>query len=179
MSADAPRVDAQTTKDQAPDEQALDARDEQYLLQAIALSAKARQRGNRPFGAVIVAPDGQILAEAWNANGETGDCTAHAEVSAVRIASQQHGRESLAHSTIYSSGEPCVMCAGAIFWANISRVVFGIDAVRLRSFRGSRADQVDLEMSCREVFAASSRPIECLGPALIEAAAQPHQAAWK
>ncbi|GAA5235526.1 nucleoside deaminase [Verticiella sediminum] len=162
-----------------PPEQALNARDGTYLRQAIALSVTARERGNRPFGAVIVADDGEVLAEAWNANGETGDCTAHAETSAVREASRRHGRERLAGSTIYSSGEPCVMCAGAIFWGNIGRVVFGIDAVRLRAFRGSRTDQVDIEMSCREVFAASTLPIECLGPALIEEAGAPHRGAWK
>lgn len=162
----------------APDEQALDARDARYLLHAITLSAQARARGNRPFGALIVADDGTVLAEACNANGETGDCTAHAETSAVRLASQQHSRERLAASTIYSSGEPCVMCAGAIFWANIGRVVYGIDAVRLRAFRGSRGDQIDLHMSCREVFAASTRPIACVGPALLKEASAPHVGAW-
>lgn len=160
-------------------EEALDTRDGTYLRQAIALSLTARERGNRPFGAVIVAADGEVLAQAWNVNGETGDCTAHAETSAVRMASQQHARDRLADSTIYSSGEPCVMCAGAIFWANISRVVFGIDAVRLRAFRGDLGDQIDIEMSCRDVFAASTRPIQCIGPALIEQASAPHVGAWK
>lgn len=162
-----------------PAEEALDAHDATYLRQAIALSWRARERGNRPFGAVIVGRDGQVLAEASNANGETGDCTAHAETSAVRAASQMHGREGLAGSTIYSSGEPCVMCAGAIFWGNIRRVVFGIDAERLRAFRGDLPDQVDLRMSCREVFASASRPPACVGPALIEEASAAHVGAWR
>lgn len=150
-----------------------------YLRQAIALSSVARQRGNRPFGAVIIAADGQVLAEAWNSNGETGDCTAHAETSAIRIASPQHSRERLAEATLYSSGEPCLMCAGAIFWSGIRRVVFGIDAVRLRVFRGEPAEQRDVELSCRDVFAASPHPIECIGPALVEEASEPHQGFWK
>ena len=162
-----------------PDAEPLDARDAIYLRQAIALSWRARERGNRPFGAVIVGRDGQILAEASNANGETGDSTAHAETSAVRAASQVYGREGLAGSTLYSSGEPCVMCAGAIFWGNIDRVVFGIDAERLRAFRGDLPDQVDLRMSCREVFAAASRPPLCVGPALIDEASAAHEGAWR
>ncbi len=162
-----------------PAEVPLDERDGRYLRQAIALADKARARGNRPFGAVIVAADGTLLAEAWNANGETGDCTAHAETSAIRIASPAHGRDTLAGATLYSSGEPCVMCAGAIFWSNIGRVVYGIDAERLRAFRGERQDQRDAELSCRDVFDASPHPIDCIGPALIDEASASHVGAWK
>ncbi len=162
-----------------PAEVPLDERDGRYLRQAIALADKARARGNRPFGAVIVAADGTLLAEAWNANGETGDCTAHAETSAIRIASPAHGRDTLAEATLYSSGEPCVMCAGAIFWSNIGRVVYGIDAERLRAFRGERQDQRDAELSCRDVFDASPHPIDCIGPALIDEASASHVGAWK
>jgi len=162
-----------------PAEVPVDERDGRYLRQAIALADKARARGNRPFGAVIVAADGTLLAEAWNANGETGDCTAHAETSAIRVASPAHGRDTLAEATLYSSGEPCVMCAGAIFWSNIGRVVYGIDAERLRAFRGERQDQRDAELSCRDVFDASPHPIACIGPALIDEASASHVGAWK
>lgn len=160
-------------------EAALDERDGKYLRQAITLADKARARGNRPFGALIVGADGSVLAEAWNSTGENGDCTAHAETSAVRLASPAHSRDALAGATLYSSAEPCVMCAGAIYWANIGRVVYGIDAVRLRMFRGERLDQRDAELSCRDVFNSSPHPIECVGPALIEESSTSHQGAWK
>ena len=88
-------------------------------------------------------------------------------------------REVLAGATIYASGEPCVMCAGAIFWANIGRVVFGIDAERLRVFSGEHGDQRDAELSCRDVFRASPHPIECIGPALVDEAGAAHVGAWK
>lgn len=162
-----------------PQESALDERDGLYLRRAIAMADLARVRGNRPFGALIVAADGRVLAEAYNANGESGDCTAHAELSAIRLASPLHDREALSGATLYSSAEPCVMCAGAIFWSAIGRVVYGIDAVRLRAFRGERLDQKDAELSCRDVFGASSHAIECIGPALIGEAAASHQGAWK
>lgn len=160
-------------------ESPLNERDGRYLRRAIALSRVATERGNRPFGAVIVGADNQVLAEVWNSNGETGDCTAHAEVNAVREVSPKVGREILAGATLYSSAEPCVMCAGAIFWSNIGRVVFGIDAERLRVFRGERAEQRDAELSCRDVFNSSPHPIECVGPALVAEASEAHMGSWK
>jgi len=163
-----------------PEEATLDERDGRYLRKAIAWSHAGRRNGNRPFGAVIVSAEGEVLAEAYCATTETGDVTAHAETSAVRkLADRRVARELLAGATIYSSGEPCVMCAGAIFWANIGRVVFGIDAERLRVFRGEHGDQRDAELSCRDVFVASPHRIECIGPALIDEAGAAHIGAWK
>ena len=163
----------------APPEAVLDERDGAYLRQAIAWSQVARERGNRPFGAIVVAADGRVLAEAWCNTAETGDCTGHAETNAVRQLGSAVDRKTLANATLYSSAEPCVMCAGAIFWSNIGRVVFGIDAVSLRVFRGERPEQRDAELSCRDVFDASPHPIECVGPALIDEARLAHQGFWK
>ena len=157
----------------------LDDADATYLRQAIAWSRTARERGNRPFGAVVISREGNLLAEAYCNTSETLDCTGHAETNAVRLVSPAYSRDVLATATIYSSGEPCVMCAGAIFWSGIGRVVFGIDAVRLRVFRGERGEQRDAKLSCRDVFAASPHPIECIGPALIEEASAPHVGFWK
>ena len=162
-----------------PAEQPVAERDATYLRQAIELSRTARQRGNRPFGSVIVAPDGTVLGAGWNSNGESGDCTAHAEVQAIREACQRHDRAALEQATLYASGEPCVMCAGAIFWANIRRVVYGIDDQRLRVFRGERLDQRDVELSCRDVFRDAPFAVECTGPSLVNEASQPHVGAWK
>jgi tRNA(Arg) A34 adenosine deaminase TadA len=150
-----------------------------YLRRAIALGAETGRRGNRPFGAVIVSAAGEVLGEGMNDNTTSGDCTAHAEINALRGASPRHGRDALAQATMYASGEPCVMCAGAIFWSNIRRVVFGIDAVGLRVFRATQAGAGDVVMSCRDVFAAAPHPIEAIGPALADEAAAPHRAFWK
>lgn len=157
----------------------LNERDATYMREAIRWSQVARDRGNRPFGAVVVADDGRVLSEAWNNTSETGDCTGHAETTAIRQLAGKADRDTLAQATLYSSAEPCVMCAGAIFWSNIGRVVFGIDAVALRVFRGERAEQRDVELSCRDVFASSPHPIECIGPVLGDEAAVPHQGFWK
>ena len=162
-----------------PEQAALGDADATSLRQAIAWSRTARERGNRPFGAVVVSQQGQVLAETYCNTSETLDCTGHAETNAVRLVSPMFSRDVLATATIYSSGEPCVMCAGAIFWSGIGRVVFGIDAVRLRDFRGERVEQRDAELSCRDVFAASPHPIECIGPALVDEASAPHGGFWK
>ena len=157
----------------------LDERDSRYLRKAIAWSHAARRRGNRPFGAVIVGADGTVLCEAANTTAETNDRTAHAETNAIRmLAGLGLAREQLAGGTMYASGEPCVMCAGAIFCAGIGRVVFGVDAVRLRTFRAGLPHQRDLELSCRDVFRASPHPIACLGPALLDEASAAHVGGW-
>jgi tRNA(adenine34) deaminase len=139
----------------------------------------ARERGNRPFGAVVVSSTGEVLIESYCNTTETGDCTGHAETNAVRQLSPKVSREVLASSTLYSSAEPCVMCAGAIFWSGIGRVIFGIDAVRLRVFRGEVAEQKDAELSCRDVFDASPRAIECIGPVMLDECSAPHIGFWK
>lgn len=156
----------------------LDDRDAACLRRAIELAHLASTRHNRPFGALIAAADGRVLGEAWNDTAETGDCTGHAEVNALRKAAPAHPRETFAGATMYASGEPCVMCAGAIFWSGIRRVVFGLDAVRLRDFRLRHAGAGDLELSCRQVFDASPEPIEVIGPALVDEATAPHTAYW-
>ena len=96
-----------------PAEQPLGDPDASYLRRAIEMSRVARTRGNRPFGAVIASADGRVLAEVINSNVESGDCTAHAEVNALREATPKFPRDLLAGATMYASGEPCVMCAGA------------------------------------------------------------------
>lgn len=170
---------ATAMQDTLPAEQQLNEQDGAYLRQAIALSLKARERGNRPFGSLIVASDGTVLGQGWNSNSESGDCTAHAEVQAIRDACRSHGRQAMETATIYASGEPCVMCAGAIFWANLRRVVYGIDDQRLRVFRGERLDQRDVELSCRDVFRAAPFEVQCMGPSLIKEASAVHVGAWK
>ncbi|MBP6901902.1 MAG: nucleoside deaminase [Burkholderiaceae bacterium] len=160
-------------------EQSLEAADAAALRRAIALSDQAASLGSRPFGAVIVAADGRWLAEGHNNNAASGDCTAHAEVMALRQAAAAGlRREQLAGATMVASGEPCVMCAGAIFWSGLRRVVFGIDAERLRGYRRLQPGAADLLLSCRQVFEASDEPFNVIGPALLDEAAAPHDRFW-
>lgn len=152
----------------------LDERDALHLRQAIRLSAQARARGNKPFGAVITSADGTVLAEAGNTGTETRDFTAHAEMNALRAVGPAHPREVLAGATLYASGEPCAMCAGAIFWSGIARVVFALDIEGQR--RAGKPAEVAL--SCRDVLQAAPRPITVLGPCLADEAFEAFKDAW-
>ena len=163
----------------APIPALLNPTDEHFMREANRWALTARERGNRPFGSVVVSSEGEVLVQAYCNTTETGDCTGHAETNAVRQLSPRVSREVLATSTLYSSAEPCVMCAGAIFWSGIGRVIFGIDAVRLRVFRGEVAEQKDAELSCRDVFDASPRTIECIGPVMLDECSAPHNGFWK
>ncbi|WP_086911563.1 nucleoside deaminase [Acidovorax carolinensis] len=149
-----------------------------FLRQAIAWACTARARGNHPFGAVVAGADGMLLAEAYCTTTESGDPTGHAEMNALRQLSRHLTREARAHATLYTSAEPCAMCAAAIFWSGIGRVVFGIDSQRLRSFHSNRHAQRDLDLSCRDVLATATHPVECLGPALLEESSAPHTGFW-
>ncbi|VTU22751.1 nucleoside deaminase [Variovorax sp. PBL-E5] len=160
-----------------PAEVQLDERDGRYLRKAIVWSHAARRRGNRPFGALVVSATGEVLAEAYCNTAETGDLTGHAELNVVRMLSERKlPSEEMAGATLYASGEPCVMCAGAIFWSDIGRVVFGIDGARLRAFRGDARDGV---LSCRDILQSSPHAVECIGPALLDEASAAHVGAWE
>ncbi|NML16599.1 nucleoside deaminase [Azohydromonas caseinilytica] len=152
----------------------LDERDAKHLRHAIRLSAEARQRGNAPYGAVVVGADGIVLAEARNTGAETDDFTAHAEMNALRLLGGRHPRELLAGATVYASGEPCAMCAGAIFWSGIGRVVFALDI----EGQQRTGKPPEIALSCRQILGAAPRRIEVVGPCLAQEAARPYQGMW-
>lgn len=157
-----------------------DENDLRCLRQAIALSEQVKARGKHPFAALIVDEKGEVLAEAGNAFGwPDGDATGHAELVAVREASRKFPPERLAKATLFSSAEPCAMCAGAIYWSGISRVVYALSEERLLSLTGNHPENPTLSLPCREVFARGHRTVEVVGPLLEEEAAIPHQDFWR
>ena len=93
------------------------------MRRAIALSEESVKNGGGPFGAVI-ARNGEIVAEASNRVTLDHDPTAHAEVSAIRLAAQRLGTFNLSGCDIYTSCEPCPMCLGAIYWARLDNIYY-------------------------------------------------------
>ena len=91
---------------------------------AIDLALSARNKGNHPFGALLADENGHILLKAENTVVTESDCTGHAETNLMRLASRQYEADFLAKCSLYTSTEPCPMCAGAIFWGNVRRVVW-------------------------------------------------------
>ena len=149
-------------------EAVLDPTDALHLRAAIALSADARDAGNMPYGALLVAADSRVLAFVRNTQVSERDCTGHAETQLMREATHKFDAATLADSTVYSSGEPCAMCAGAMYWGGIRRVVYALSMARMHELGGPDGDE--LLLPCREVMARGMRPVEVTGPALQEEA---------
>ncbi len=98
--------------------------DEKYMSLALHEAQKALSEGEVPVGCIIVS-EGQIVGRGHNLTETLRDVTAHAEIQAITAASQTLGGKYLTDCTLYVTVEPCVMCAGAIGWAQIKRVVYG------------------------------------------------------
>lgn len=107
--------------------------DEQYMKQALQEAHKAFSEGEVPIGAVIVCR-GQVIARGHNLTERLHDVTAHAEMQAITAATEYLGGKYLTDCTLYVTVEPCVMCAGALGWSQIPRVVYGA-ADEKRGFR--------------------------------------------
>lgn len=101
--------------------------DHDYIAMALEEAEKAGERGEVPVGAVLVGPDGVMLARTGNRIIELQDATAHAEVLALRKGGGALGNERLIGTTLYVTLEPCAMCAGAISLARVSRLVFAAE----------------------------------------------------
>ena len=144
------------------------------------MSAEARAGGQHPFAALVVDECGEVLAEAQNeSRPPDGDPTRHAELLAASRAAGKFPSERLARATLYTSAEPCCMCAGAIYWANIRRVVYALSEVRLLELTGGNAENPTLSLPCREVFARGQRPVDIVGPLIEDEAAKPHEGFWR
>ena len=151
---------------------------ETFLRRAFAVAKRARTHGNHPFGAILVGRNGDVLFEVENGYMPDRDSTAHAERLLATQASKAHDPKFLAQCTLYTSAEPCAMCAGAIYWAGIGRVVFGMTERQLKTMTGNHDENPTMDLPCRTVFAAGQRPIEVIGPLLEDEAAALHAGAW-
>ncbi len=143
---------------------ALTATDLRLLRTAIALSAHARARGNQPYGALLADAEGKVRIESENTQVTDRDCTGHAELNLMREASRRFDVATLARCTVYASGEPCPMCAGAIYWGGVGRVVYALSVRSMADLAGEAADEIHL--GCAEVLARGTRAVQVDGPAL-------------
>lgn len=136
--------------------------DERFMRIALAEA----KRGDFPFGAVIVR-DGRVIARGRNLGRTNGDPTAHGEIVAIRRCLGSHGRDALKGSTLYTTGEPCAMCMGAILWCRVGRLVFAASVAQL----ATRIDQImvsSAELAEKTKFA----PIAITGGVLADEAMQ-------
>ena len=154
--------------------------DEALLRQAFDVARRSRAAGDHPFGSVLADGEGRLLMEQGNGyTSEGGDRTAHAERLLASRAARAYDLAFLAHCTLYTSAEPCAMCAGAIYWAGIGRVVYGQTEKALKAQTGAHEENPTLDLPCAIVFAAGQRPTEVVGPLLEDEAAQLQADFWK
>ena len=150
---------------------------QRHLRAANAVAQRALEAGHHPFGAVLVGPDHEtVLTEQGNV-----DTVNHAEAVLARMASHAWSADELWGCTLYTTVEPCCMCAGTMYWAHIGRLVYGMDERRLLQFTGNHAGNPTMDLPCRDVFAHGQKGIRVWGPVpAVEAEiAALHTAFWR
>jgi len=159
-------------------------KDVSFLRQTFTLAQETRQAGRHPFAAIVVDAAGEVIAEAGNNSlPPAGDPTQHAELVAAgqaarALAARKDSQAALAGCTLYTNAEPCAMCAGAIYWTGIGRVVYGISEQQLLSITGNHPENPTLSLPCRQVFAAGQRVTDVVGPCLEDEAVLVHEGFW-
>lgn len=142
--------------------------DEGFMRRAIEASRQAALAGHQPYGAVLVpAGASEVTAVATNSQAPGADPTGHAEMNLIRQVCASGHSASLRGATVYASGEPCPMCAAALYWAGIGRIVFGATIDRMGELCG---DASILRPGCGDLLRGSNRPVIVDGP-LLEAEA--------
>jgi len=130
------------------------------LRQANRVAEESLQQGHHPFGAVLVGPDHTTVLMAQG----NVDSVNHAESVLARNAAQRFSPAELWRCTLYTTVEPCAMCAGTQYWAHIGRVVYGMSEHRLLQITGNHAENPTLDLPCRDIFARGQKDIEVIGP---------------
>lgn len=152
-----------------------------YLRRANEVAKNACAEGNTPFGAILVDPEGNIILEQGNAERELHDATAHAEMTLASRASRMFDKAFLSRCTLYTTCEPCPMCSGGIYWANIGTVAYGISEKRLLELTGDDEKNPTFSMGAQKVFDAGQKKIRVLGPfeELADEIVEVHKGFWK
>lgn len=131
-----------------------------HLRRANAVARRAMDLGRHPFGAILVAPDGDtVLAEQGNV-----DTVNHAESVLARSAATNFTPEYLLHCTLVTTVEPCAMCAGTQYWANIGALVYGMTESRLLQLTGNHGENPTMNLPCRQVFERGQKAVHVIGP---------------
>ncbi len=167
----APDIAPNTTPNMTPEQVSC------HLRRANEVARRALAQGHHPFGAILVAPDGEtVLAEQGNV-----DAVNHAEAVLARMAADKYAPEFLWQCTLVTTVEPCAMCAGTQYWAHIGRLVYGMTERHLLELTGNHVENPTLDLPCRSVFAAGQKAIEVIGPVaeVVPEIAALHTAFWK
>lgn len=136
--------------------------DHYYIEKALELAYEAKEKGDNPFGSILVDAKGKILMEDMNTQIIDNDITAHPELKIAQRAAAKYDAEFLAECTMYNSAEPCTMCTGAIYWSGIGRIVYGISKSRLNELKTEGDGSI--RYSIHELLGNSAKSIKVVGP---------------
>jgi len=130
-----------------------------HLRAANAVAREAAEHGHHPFGCVLVGPDDRILMRQGNI-----DTVRHAETELARRAATAYSPEFLWTCTLVTTGEPCAMCTGTLYWANIGRLVYGYEETKLLALTGDHPANPTINLPSRTVLAAGQKNVDVHGP---------------
>jgi tRNA(Arg) A34 adenosine deaminase TadA len=148
-----------------------------HLRRANEVARDAAAKGRHPFGAILVAADGEtVLLEHGNV-----DAVNHAEAVLARVAAHRFDAAALWGCTLVTTVEPCAMCAGTQYWAHIGQLVYGVSERALLAITGDHAENPTLDLPCRDVFARGQKAIGVQGPfdEVGDEILAPHRAFWQ
>jgi tRNA(Arg) A34 adenosine deaminase TadA len=147
-----------------------------HLRAAGAVASEAMEHGHHPFAAILVGPDDRVLMRQANIG-----TVRHAETEIARRAADAYSAEFLWTCTMVTSVEPCAMCTGTLYWANIGRLVFGLEEVQVLALTGSNPLNPTLNLPSRTVLAAGQKAVEVHGPfpELEDELLAPHRSFWR
>lgn len=147
-----------------------------HLRAANAVARDAAVHGHHPFGAVLVGPDDAVLMRQANI-----DTVRHAETELARRAATAYSPDFLWSCTLVTTGEPCAMCTGTLYWANIGRLVYGYEETKLLELTGDHPANPTMNMASRTVLAAGQKNVAVHGPfpEIEDELLAPHRDFWR
>ena len=147
-----------------------------HLRAADEVAREAAAHGHHSFGCVLVGPDNRILMRQGNIN-----TVRHAETELCRRAAEAYPADFLWSCTLVSTGEPCAMCTGTLYWANIGRLVYGFEEAQLLAETGNHPENPTMSLAARTVLGSGHKPIEVVGPfpEIEDELLAPHQTFWR
>lgn len=137
----------------------------------LAIANTAAMQGNLPFGCLLANANDSVLLEAGNTVVTERNIIAHCELNMVQQLAGQYEASFLQSCTVYCSMEPCPMCAGALYWSGIGRIVFALDNATYYSILGSRNPADVFDMPCKTLLESGGRRVEVIGPVIQKEAA--------
>ncbi len=157
-------------------------RDIELLHETVKVAHEAVLAGNHPFGALLADSEGHILMTQGNDSRGGSPCL-HAETNLMIRAGREYSPEFLSTCSLYSNFEPCAMCAGAMYWTNVRRLVFGLTEAQLLELTGANDENPTLDLPAGNVFEKGQKDVVIVGPVddeqLRQAIIADHLAFWK